>query len=134
MSYKIADNLVTMSVPSDIAMDLWSNYNDQFVPSSMPSQSKYWMFVLWPNELSTISDQLEMSLTANTPCGRNSQNKIVAVRMQEEVSPNSGKTHVQGWIQFEKRARKSTLEDLIYWDRQLCAIPCLVPEAGYWYC
>ena len=115
------------------AMAMWRE-QDGFVKTALPAQSKYWMFVVWPDNLEYTTEKIEESLTAGTRCGANNRNEIVAVRIQEEVSPTSGKHHLQGWIQFASKIRKQAVADLLYWDKSVALLPSLVPEAGYYYC
>ena len=110
---------------------LWTE--DGFKKASMPSQSKYWMFVLYPGDIDRAGEKLEQALEAGTPCGQGGVNSVVAVRVQEEVCPSNGRHHLQGWVQFAKKARKSVLETLLGYERTLAAIPALDPIGSYNY-
>ena len=110
---------------------LWAE--EGFSKASMPGQSKYWMFVLYPNDVESVGERVEQALAVGTPCGAGGVNTIKAVRVQEEICPSNGRHHFQGWIQFEKRARKSVLQTLLNYDKTLAAIPALDPVGSYNY-
>ncbi len=103
-------------------------YGDQRPTSRLPYQSKYWMFVIYPENLVKCRQAIQdMVISPNNP--------IIALRCQEEVCPTTGVTHFQCLLQFRVKKTKAPLKKLLYsLANRIAAVPALYPERALEYC